>query len=155
MHSVIQVWTFLHLVNAWGLSSCTTGVYFALQKAFFSVYMLPLKCDHVHPLLQLQTLHWLPVQARTNYKLSTMFANSLTHHLLFCDILCVYTPSGQLHSSADTWILCIPHANTKTLGQPSFLYCTPKQWNFLPSDIHQIQSAHAFKTAVKTSFYKK
>ena len=132
MHSVIQVWTFLHLVNAWGWSSCTTGVYFALQTAFFSVYMLPLKCDHVHPLLQLQTLHWLPVQARTNYKLSTMFANSLTHHLLFCDILSVYTPSGQLHSSADTWILCIPHANTKNPRSAFFPLLYSKAMEFSP-----------------------
>ena len=39
-------------------------------------------------------------------------------------------------------------------GQHSFSYSAPKQWNFLPSDIHHIQSSHAFNAALKTYLYK-
>ena len=47
-------------------------------------------------------------------------------------------------------ILC----RTKTIGQRSFSYSAPKQWNSLPSDIRHIQSAHVFKTALKTHLFK-
>ena len=30
--SFIQIWTFLCIVNAWGLSSCIGGIYFALKR---------------------------------------------------------------------------------------------------------------------------
>ena len=44
MHSVIQIWIFLHIVSAWGLSSCMRGVYFVLKMLFFpSVYLQPLQ----------------------------------------------------------------------------------------------------------------
>ena len=41
----------------------------------------------------------------------------------FSDLLTVYTPSRQLRSSADTWILHVPHVRTKTFGQHRFSYC--------------------------------
>ena len=50
---------------------------------------------------------------------------------------CIISQYRQFHSSADTWILCIPHAKTKTLCRCSFSYCAPKQSNFPPSDICQ------------------
>ena len=66
----------------------------------------------------------------------------------------VHTHAKQPPSFADTGILCIPHATTKTSGQSSFSYCTPKQWNSLPADILHIQSSHAFKTALKNHLSK-
>ena len=39
MHSVIQIWIFLHIVSAWGLSSCMRGVYFALKMLGFFLYI--------------------------------------------------------------------------------------------------------------------
>ena len=60
--------------------------------------------------------------------------------------LTVSTPSRQLHSSADTRMLCIPHGEARTFGKCSS-YCAPKRWNYLPSDVHHIHSSHAFKIA--------
>ena len=81
------------------------------------------KHDHVQPLLQ--ALHWLPVQARIDYKLSTICHNffSDSSPAYVSDLL---TVCRQLRSSADTRILRIPHVRTKTFGQRSFSYCAPK-----------------------------
>lgn len=38
-YSVIHIWTFLCTVNAWCLSNCLRGVYFAPKNAFSSVYL--------------------------------------------------------------------------------------------------------------------
>ena len=96
------------------------------------------------------------VQARIDYKLSAIchnFFSDLSPAYL-SGLLTVYTHSRQLSSSADTWTLHIPHVNTKTLGQCSFSYSAPKQWNSLPLDIRHIQSSHTFKTALNSHLYK-
>ena len=86
--------------------------------------------DHVQPLLQ--ALHWLPVQARIDYKLSaicrSVFSDSSPAH--FFDLLIVCTPSRQLRSSADKQLLRIPHVKTNTSGQCSISYCAS---NYIPS----------------------
>ena len=105
----------------------------------------------------LQAFHWLPVQARIDYSLSTIchnfFSDSSPANL--SDLLIVCTPSRQLRSSADARTLHIPHVKTKTFGQRSFSYSAPKQWNSPPSDIRHIQSSHAFKTALESHLYKR
>ena len=53
---------------------------------------------------------------------------------------CIISQYRQFYSSADTWILCIPHVKTKTLCQCSFSYCAPKQSNCPPSDICQFNA---------------
>ena len=96
--------------------------------------------DCVQPLLQ--ALHWSPVQARIDYKLSTIRRKFLSDSspAYPSKRLTVYTPSRQLRSSTNTRILHM---------------CT-KQWDSLPSDIPHIGkiSPHAFKTALKTHLYK-
>ena len=102
------------------------------------------KLDHAPPLLH--AFHWLFVYARIDYKLLTICHNFFfdLSTAYFSDLLTVYTPFRQLHSSEDTWILCILHVSTKTFSQCCFFNCAPKLWNSLPSDIHHTQSSHAF-----------
>ena len=45
-------------------------------------------------------------------------------------------------------------AYTKTFEQCSFSHAAPSVWNSLPHDIRHIQSAAAFKTALKTHLFK-
>ena len=139
------------------LSDCPRHLLEKLQKVPNSSARLVLKAhkrDHVSSLLR--TLHWLPIQACIEYKLSTL------RHSFFSDtapvylfkLLCVYSPSRQLCSSSDSRILCIPHIKTKTFGHCSFSHAAPSVWNFLPHEIRHIQSATAFKTAFKTHLFK-
>ena len=112
------------------------------------------KQDHVSPLLR--TLHWLPIQARIEYKLSTLCHSffSDTAPVYLSDLLCVYSPSRQLHSSSDSRTLRIPHIKTKTSRHHSLSHAAPSVWNSLPHEIRHVQSATAFKTASKTHLFK-
>ena len=90
------------------------------------------KCDHVQPLLQ--ALHWLPVQAITDYKLFTICHNFLP--LLTCLSLwphCVHPFLFSAAFSADIQPLHMPHVWAKTISQCSFSCRVPKQWNSLLS----------------------
>ena len=94
-----------------------------LQKVQNSAARLVLnahKRDHVSPLLR--TLHWLPIQPRIEYKLSTLSHSffSDTAPVYLFDLLRVYFPSRQLRSSSDSRTLRIPHIKTKTFGHRSF-----------------------------------
>ena len=79
------------------------------------------KQDHVSPLLR--TLHWLPIQARIKYKLSTLCHSffSDTAPVYLSGLLRVYSPSRQLRSFSDSRTLRIPHIKTKHLDIVHFL----------------------------------
>ena len=74
--------------------------------------------------------HWLPVQAKIGYRLSTnchnFFSDSSPAEWVstLLDLLSVCTPSRQPCFAADTWILYIPHIVTKTFGQTFLLLCS-------------------------------
>ena len=77
-----------------------------LQKVQNSAARLVLranKWDHVSPLHR--TLHWLPIQARMKYKLSTLCHSffSDTAIVYLSVLLRVYSPSWQLRSSHQRW----------------------------------------------------
>ena len=128
-----------------------------LQKVQNSAARLVLKAkkhDHVTPLLH--SLHWLPIQARIDYKLAVLchnfFSDSCPSYLT--ELLSVYSPTRQLRSSADTRVLSVPTTRTKTFGERSFSFCAAKQWNSLPLHIRSIQTTKSFKTALKTHLFK-
>ena len=139
------------------LAGCPKQTLNRLQKAQNSAARLVLRAkkrDHITPLLR--TLHWLPIQARIDYKLSTICHNfffSSSSPAYISDILSVYTPSRQLRSSADKHTLITPKIRTKTYGERAFAYAGPKQWNSLPLNIRQIDSTPAFKRALKTHLF--
>ena len=112
-----------------------------LQKVQNSSARLVLKAhkrDHVLPFLW--TLHWLPIQARIEYKLSTLCHSffSDTAPVYLSDLLRVYSPLRQFRSSFDSRTLRIPHIQTKTFGHRSFSNAAPSVWNSLPHDIRHI-----------------
>ena len=141
------------LLSGWALY-CLIIRLQTVQNSAAKLVFKERKRGHVQPLLQ--ALHWLPDQARIDYKLSAIchsfFSNSSPAY--FSDLLTVCTPSRQFRSSADTRIFPIAHVRTTTFGQRCFSDCVPKRWNSLPSDIRHIQSSHAFTTALKTHLYK-
>ena len=139
------------------LSGCPTHLLEKLQKVQNSAAQLVLKAhkqDHVIP--RLRTLHWLPIHARIEYRLSTLCHSffSDTAPVDLSDLLCIYSPSKQLRSSSASKTLCIPHIKTKTFGHSSFSHAAPSVWNSLPHEIRHIQSTTAFKTALKTHLFR-
>ena len=139
------------------LSGCPLYLLHKLQKLQNCAARLVFKAkkhEHVTPLLR--TLHWLPIQARIDYKLSTLcfhfFSGSSPTYI--SELLTVYTPTRQLRSSSDSRTLVIPHTKTKTYGQRTFTYCASTQWNSLPAHIRHSQSVHSFKRALKTHLFR-
>jgi hypothetical protein len=140
------------------LSGCPLYLLQKLQKVQNSAARMVLRArkrDHAKPLLR--SLHWLSIQARIEYKLSTLcfgfFSGSSPSY--FSDLLTVYTPRRQLRSTSDTRILCIPNTKTKSYGERTFTFCASKQWNSLPPHIRHAQSTEAFKQALKTHLFRK
>ena len=110
--------------------------------------------DHITP--HLQTLHWLPVDARIQYKICSLCFNAVNS---FCrqylaDPLKIYAPSRRLRSSADTCTLCIPSVHTKSYSQRAFSHTAPTLWNNLSKAIQNSDSALSFKSAIKTDLFQ-
>ena len=70
-------------------------------------------------------------------------------------LLHLYSPSRQLHSSADTQVFRITSFHTKSSDQRSFSYQVPTTWNKLPASIHHACSVSSFKSSLKTFLFWK
>ena len=126
-----------------------------VQKSAASLIFQCCKQNHISPLLM--SLHWLPINARIEYKLSVIC------HSLFLglspinlsDLLLVYTPKGNLHFSSDNGMLCIPKLRTKTFGHRSFSFSALTIWNSLPSVLRHTDFILKFKLALKSNIFRK
>ena len=112
------------------------------------------KTDHMSP--HLASLHWLPIDSRIQYRLSTLCYNCLnsTAPDYFTELLRIYKPASQHRSSSDTSIFCIPTARTLSLGQRSFSYAAPAVWNTLPYDVRSSNTMSSFKSLFKTYLFQ-
>ena len=118
----------LCLIIVTGSSGCPKDFFEKLQKVQNSAARLVLKAhkrDHVSPLLR--TLHWLPIQAYIEYKLSTLCHSFFldTSSVYLSDLFHVYSPLRQLRFSSDSRTLHILHIKTKTFGHGSFSHAAP------------------------------
>ena len=80
------------------------------------------KHNHISPLLM--SLHWLPINARIEYKLSVICHSFFLGlpPIYLSDLLSVHTPKRNLRSSSCHRILCIPNLQTKKFGHHSFSF---------------------------------
>ena len=111
------------------------------------------KSYHIHPILE--TLHWLPVTHRIQYKISTICFNFIsgTAPQYLSDLLQPYIPARQLRSASDTGTFVIPRVNTKTFDERSFSYAGPSVWNNLPQTLRHSDSTSSVKAALKTHLF--
>ena len=113
------------------------------------------KSDHIHPVLE--TLHWLPVTHRIQYKILSIcfsfISGSGTASQYLSDLPQSYTPARQLRSASDTRTFVNPRVNTKTFGERSFSYAGPSVWNNLPQTFRHSDSTSSFKAALKTHLF--
>ena len=107
------------------------------------------KSDHIKPILQ--SLHWLPIRARIQYKICTTCFNAIT-------VTLTVTGSGpqyfsELFSirahSPENFALPLTHAYTqnsmfgfKSIGDRSFSHIGPSTWNNLPYMIQSPPGIH-------------
>ena len=105
----------------------------------------------------LKTLHWLPVKARIEYKISTLCFHCLhSDHtpVYLSELLLPYRPSRTLRSQNNS-LLSVPRFSLNTYGRRSFSVFGPTTWNSLPSSLRQLQCFSTFKKQLKTYLFQK
>ncbi|KAK7087711.1 hypothetical protein V1264_021725 [Littorina saxatilis] len=126
-----------------------------VQNAAARLVLKKRKRDHITPLLR--SLHWLPVDTRISYKLSTLVYKCLNDSApeYLQSSLDMYTqPSDRpLRSAADPLRLHIPRSKLASAGQRAFPSAAPSVWNSLPLELRQSPSLDAFKSRLKTQFF--
>ena len=104
----------------------------------------------------LRLLHWLPVTARVEYKMSVLCfgAQQPNAPQYIADLVKTYSPSRVLRSSG-SHLLSIPKTKLKSFGDRAFSKFGPTIWNSLPLSLRQIDSEPVFKKLLKTFLFTK
>ena len=112
------------------------------------------KYDHVTPILQ--SLHWLPIKFRIQYKILLITHKCL--HGLAPEYLSSrvkrHVPGRSLRSCVDLHLLVEKKA-PQSYGKRAFSFAAPTLWNELPLDLRKCENLHAFKSKVKTHLFRK
>ena len=107
--------------------------------------------------MALNTLHWLPVKKRIDFKIL-----SLVHKCLYGEApeylknLLIIQHGGRdgLRSAADSMKLIIPRTQYTTFADRSFSVYGPRIWNALPKRIREIENLDQFKKQIKTFLFQ-
>ena len=133
--------------------TCRYDEYEALFIESFVMYCAP-KYDSITTGLR-DVLHWLPVQQRTEYKVSLLIYKCLHQAApLYLTEMCVpVSATQQRHGlrSAARGDLEVPRCNLARYGQPSFYVSGPSLWNSLPLTVRDSSlTLTQFCTRLKT-----
>jgi len=112
------------------------------------------KYDHVTPILQ--SLHWLPVFFRIQYKV-LLITHKCLHGkapIYLASILHRYVPGRSLRSG-DQYLLVEKRSRLKSYGDRAFSVAAPRLWNALPLDLRRCESLDTFKSHLKTLLFKR
>jgi hypothetical protein len=113
--------------------------------------------DHITPALR-DTLHWLPVIQRIEYKVALMTFDCVrgtcpAYFRGICKPVSTVTGRSNLRS-ADRGDLVEPRTTGKRYGPRSFRSCAPTIWNRLPEHLHSRDiSRGQFKRGLKTCLF--
>ncbi|KAF7669095.1 hypothetical protein LDENG_00249980, partial [Lucifuga dentata] len=124
-----------------------------VQNAAARILTKTQKYDHITPILA--SLHWLPVQARADFKVLLLTYNAL-HGLAppyLSELLIPYYTPAHPFRSLHAGLLFIPSFNKKSVGFRAFSYHAPYLWNELPLHVKEASSAEILKSKLKTHLY--
>ena len=140
----------------YGMTDCNIHRLQRIQNSLARLVTNSNSRSHITPILA--ELHWLPVNARIEYKVALLTYKTMTTErpLYLHELLRLYKPVRQLRSSSH----CSLHDDgAKTVfGSRAFCHAAPTVWNSLPcclTDEFQTMSLTVFKRHLKTHFYKK
>ena len=105
-----------------------------------------------------ETLHWLPIRSRIEYKLLTV-----VHRCLYgvapkylTDLVTFKTPTGRItRQQSDNLLLNVPRVKAKTFQARGFAYTGPYLWNNLPYTIRDLTNYETFKKTIKGHLFSK
>jgi hypothetical protein len=111
------------------------------------------KYDEVTPLLQ--SLHWLPIEQRIEFKTLLLVYKCLNTQgpVYLKDLLTPYKPTRSLRS-ASLNTLEVPRSHS-TYGDRAFSIRAPLLWNAVPEHIRNCDSVILFKCQLKTYLFKR
>ena len=137
-----------------GIPSCHLYILQKLQNTAARIITRRSKFSHVTPVLK--DLHWLPIQARIDFKVLL-----LTYKILngkapgyLSDLISLHNPSRALRSGS-SGLLTVPRANLKTCGSRAFCVAAPTLWNTIPQEIRNADTVSIFKSRLKTFLYNR
>ena len=113
------------------------------------------KKDHITGVLV--DLHWLPIEARIDYKILLLVYKTLNDlgPSYLVDILHFKQHKRETRSSEDFLMLDVPKTHFKTLGDRSFTFTAVDQWNVLPLELRASQSLSTFKEHLNTFLFER
>ncbi len=136
-----------------GASKATLNKLQVVQNSAARILTRTRMRDHITPVLE--SLHWLPVSFRVDFKILMLTYKAL-HGLApqyLSELLIPYTPTRDLRSS-ETGLLTVPLTRLRSMGDRAFSSLAPKLWNSLPIEIRQAKTISTFKSRLKTHFFK-
>ena len=98
---------------------------------------------HATPLLR--SLHWLPVRARIEYKISTLCYRSRDSS----------APADLIFSLSTFQLRTVPRIKFNKYGKHAFPYIVPVAWNSFPKPLRDAPSLPSFKSNLKTFLFRK
>ena len=117
-----------------------------IQNTAARVVTLSRKSCHITPILK--ELHWLPVSQRIVFTYANCSQICYIAPIYISELLKVYTPSRNLHSS--NMSLLKEPTSKRTWGDRSFSVAAPRLWNHLPTKVKSCHSITIFKSLLKT-----
>lgn len=127
-----------------------------IQNAAARLIFQESKFCHISPLLQ--SLHWLPVKYRIDFKISLITFKAIYRLAppYICELITIRSGSRYNLRSNGNGILLSSNTvkSLVTLGDRSFKVAAPKLWNNLPYDIRNIINIDRFKGALKSFLFK-
>ena len=101
----------------------------------------------------LQTLHWLPVEQRINYKLAVLtFKTQQTSYPQYLNQHISLRTSALNTRSSSVPLLYVPFRRT-SFARRSFSTAAPLIWNSLPPAVLYCDSLSIFKSRLKTHLF--
>ena len=127
----------------------------SVQNAAARVVSGAYKFDHITPILQ--SLHWLKIAQRTQYKVSLITFKALngTAPSYIRELLVPVDErrTRQLRSSHQK-LLVTNKTKTKNYGDRAYCNAAPSIWNSLPDNLRKANSVSSFKSGLKTHLFK-
>ena len=130
------------------------SILFKLSSSHFTFDVI-LRAPRFSPSLPLlKQLHWLPVNYRIKFKLSTLTYHALAIHQppYLASLLHFSNVPRQLGSSTSQQ-LSIPRTKLN-LGKRAFSVAAPIIWNELPTTLKSCESLASFRKNLKTYLFK-
>ena len=104
--------------------------------------------------MHLKSLHWLPVNISSKYKIACLYYHCHSSTAPSCDADMLHRKPSHTRntrsSSCTMPLLNRPAHSMATHGNRSFSFASSSVWNFLPNDVRCAPSLSSFKSRLKT-----